>query len=124
MRYARIIVAVLAVWGCSNETAPSSPASPRTPGPASLWGMVIEDSGVCIAGATVRVVGGQAIGRSAAQEDPCDAWGYGGGFVLTGLTPGVAMTLRVSAPGYAAKDTTVFPRVGAQTALLITPSRE
>jgi hypothetical protein len=124
MRHARIIVAAVAVWGCSNETAPSTPASPLTPGPASLWGMVVEDSGLCIAGAAVRVVGGQAIGRNAVQEGPCDAWGYGGGFLLTGLTPGVAMTLRVSAPGYAPKDTTVLPRVGAQTALLITPSRE
>ena len=86
--------------------------------------MVIEDSGACIAGATVRVVGGQGIDRTAAQEEPCDMWGYGGGFFLAGLTPGVAMTIRVSAPGYVAKDTTVVPRLGSQTALLITPSRE
>jgi hypothetical protein len=49
---------------------------------------------------------------------------YSGGFVLTGLTPGVAMNLRASAPGYVDKDTTVTPTSGAQTALLITPSRE
>ena len=124
MSYARTIVAALTVWGCSNETSPSAPASPRLDNPASLWGMVIDGSGLCITSATVRVIGGQAIGRSLAQEEPCDAWGYGGGFLLTGLTPGVAMTLRVSAPGYVAKDTTVVPRLGPQTALLIAPSRE
>ena len=124
MRHVRTVVAALTLWGCSGETAPSSPASPRTPvGPASLWGMVVEDSGGCI-DATVHVVAGQAVGRSVAQEQPCSVWDYGGGFVLAGLAPGVAMTLRVSAPGYVDKDTTVVPRLGAQTALLITPSRE
>jgi hypothetical protein len=86
--------------------------------------MVIDDSGGCINGASVRVVGGQGLGRTAAQEQPCGMWDYGGGFMLEGLMPGVAMTLRVTAPGYAAKDTVVVPRVGPQTALLITPRRE
>ena len=122
MRYARVIIAALALWGCSVENAPSSPGT-RDPA-ASRWGMVIDGSGVCIADATVRVVGGQGLGRTAGQQAPCGAWDYGGGFVLAGLTPGVAMTLRVSAPGYAARDTTVVPALGPQTALLITPSRE
>jgi hypothetical protein len=103
----------------------AAPSSPGTPDPAgALWGMVIQDSGACIAGASVRVVGGQGLGRSAAQQQPCGAWDYDGGFVLAGLTPGVAMTLCVSAPGSVAEDTTVVPRLDPQTALLITPSRE
>lgn len=127
MRYARTVVAALTLWGCSGETVPSSPFSPSPPAPdavAWLWGMVIEQSGACIADATVRVVDGQGLGRTVAQEEPCDAWAYSGGFVLAGLTPGVAMTLRASAPGYVDKDTTVIPTLEGQTALLIAPSRE
>ena len=123
MRHGRVIVAALTLLGCSGENAPSSPHSPRTPGgPAFLWGMVIDDSGVCIRDVTVRVVGGHGVGRSAAQE-PCTMWDYGGGFVFDGLTPGLPMTLRVSAPGYVDKDMPVTPKLGPQTALLIAPSR-
>lgn len=113
-------MAAFTLVACSAETAPSSPATRD----ASLWGMVIDGSGSCIAGATIRVVAGQAVHRTVAQQSPCGAWDYGGGFLLNGLTPGLAMTLRVSAPGYVAKDTTVVPRSGPQTALLITPSKE
>ena len=129
MRYARTVVAAVTLWGCSGETVSPSPSpfSPYTPptrdAVAYLWGMVIDESGVCIANASVRVVGGQGLGRTAVQEEPCGVWEYGGGFVLTGLTAGVAMTLRASAPGYFDKDTTVVPTSGAQTALLISPEK-
>ena len=122
MRYARIVVAALALSGCSPETTPSSPETPNLA--TALWGMVVDDFGVCIAGASVRVVGGQALDLTAAQQHPCDVWGYGGGFVLAGLTAGVGLTLRVSAPGYVTKDTTVVPSLAPQTALLITPTKE
>ena len=122
MKYARSIVAALTLCACSGETAPSLPLAPDAS--ASLWGMVIGPSGACIMDASIRVIGGQGLGRSIAQQAPCNVWDYGGGFVLGGLTPGVPLTLRVSAPGYVAKDTTVVPTLGPQTALLITPSSE
>ena len=51
------------------------------------------------------------------------------GFELKNLTPGVAMTIRVSAPGYVTKDTTVVPWIetpytGPVTLLSIVPSIE
>jgi hypothetical protein len=86
--------------------------------------MVVDNSGLCISGATVRVVRGQALGRESAQQTPCGAWDYGGGFLFDGLSPDVEMTIRVSAPGYVAMETTVIPTSGPQTALLIAPSPE
>jgi hypothetical protein len=71
--------------------------------------MAIEQSGACVAGATVVVVAGQSVGTTVVQETPCDVWGYGGGFTLTGLTPGASMTLRVSAPGYVTRDISTTP---------------
>jgi hypothetical protein len=92
-------------------------------GPAWLWGMVVENSGICIVGATVTVVRGQGLGRSVEQTTPCDAWGYGAGFEFNNLTEGVEMTIHASAPGWAATEVTVVPTSGAQTALLIEPTR-
>jgi hypothetical protein len=48
-------------------------------------------------------------------------WSYGAGFGFWDLTPGVEMTLRVSAPGYADEEQTVRPASGPQTAMLFTP---
>ncbi len=70
------------------------------------------NSAICVVGAKVKVVRGQHAGQIATQTTPCDYWGYGGGFDFTGLTPGVAMTLRASAPGYASVEKTVRPSPG------------
>jgi hypothetical protein len=85
--------------------------------------MVVDEAGVCIVGATVQVVRGQSLGQSITQTTPCDAWAYDGGVVFKDLTPGVEMTLRASASGYAAQETTVVPSSGPQMAVLFTPSR-
>jgi len=90
------------------------PEDPPASSPAWLWGMVIADSGVCIDGATVTVVRGQALGRSITQTTPCDAWAYDGGFSFTDLTPGVEMTIRATAPGYNAREMTLVPWSGGQ----------
>ena len=123
-----ILLAVTA-FGCSlGDYTPMpfapNPPSPPPPGgpPAWLWGMVIGQSGVCIEGATVSVVRGQALGKSARQETPCDVWAYAGGFEFRNLTPGVEMTLRAEAPGYATKEVTVVPTSGGQKAFLIETS--
>jgi hypothetical protein len=115
----------LTLSGCSQENGRPLPNAPNLPAinDAWLWGMVVHDSGSCIVGATVSVVRGQALGRSIVQDTPCDAWAYSGGFEFKNLTPGVEMTLRASAPGYAAKEVTVVPTSGGQMALLIEPTR-
>jgi hypothetical protein len=41
--------------------------------------MVVEESGVCIVGATVHVVREQGLGQHITQSTPCDAWAYDGG---------------------------------------------
>jgi hypothetical protein len=127
-----LAVATSACSGDSNPaptvpTVPDAPAPPTPSGPSSsvafLWGMVIERSGVCIVGASVRVLDGQRAGESMTQETPCDAWGYSGGFGWDSLKAGIPMTLRLSAPGYVDLDTTVTPTAGPQQAFLFEPSR-
>ena len=54
------------------------------------------------------------------KTTPCNAGSYGAGFLFENLTPGVAMTLRASAPGYV-EERTVTPSLGPQTALLLGP---
>jgi hypothetical protein len=102
---------------------PSIITSPAPLPSAWLWGMVVDNSGVCIVDATVEVVRGQGLGQSLTQTTPCGAWDYGGGVVFKDLTPGVEMTLRASAPGYEAQEKTVVPSLGFQMAVLFTPSR-
>jgi hypothetical protein len=118
MRLAVTILAILVLVGCSGDTAPPTALSPSpTPSPtptpgssASLWVIVIPagGSGACIVGAKVEVVAGQAVGQSGTMPDVCDVWWVNGAF-FTGLTPGVAMTVRASAPGYVAQERAVMP---------------
>ena len=127
MRFASIIFVSLTLCGCSQEGAQRLPTAPGPlPAPAAgtfLWGMVVDESGVCIAGATVQVVSGQGLGQSMTQITPCDAWSYDGGVMFRDLTPGVEITLRASASGYAAQEKTVVPSLGSQMAVLFAPSR-
>jgi hypothetical protein len=131
MKFALLLVATLTLVGCSHDSPQRSPAAPSpTPVPtaepassAFLWAMVVDESGACIGGATIQVVGGQSAGVSVPQTTPCDAWAYDGGVVFKDLTPGVAMTLRATAPGWAPLEKTVVPSSGATGAILFTPSR-
>ena len=131
MKNALSILSVFTLVGCSGETPYSLPTYPELPPDlppgqsaslTSLWGMVVAESGVCIVGATVTVVKGQGLGQAITQTTPCDAWGYGNGFVFRNLTAGVEMTLRSSAMGYAPEEKTVVPHGGAQTAVILAPS--
>ena len=137
MSYARTVLAALALAGCVGDdwpdvptgpaVPPSAPAPPPAPAPSagvSLLGVVVEASGLCIYGATVRLVDGAAVGDSVVQRLPCGAWD-GPGFELKGLAAGVAVTIRASAPGYVAKDVTVVTPQGSwQTATVIELSPE
>jgi hypothetical protein len=80
--------------------------------------MAVDRSGICLAGATIEVIGGQRIGTIMTQPGACDAWWFAE-IEFTGLTPGVEMTLRVSAPGYSPQVVTVIPTSGPQTALVL-----
>ena len=129
MKIALTMLCALPLAGCSADALPTYPDLPHDPplerpvSPTWLWGMVVDDTGVCIPGATVTVVKGQGLGQSITQRTPCDAWAYDGGFIFSNLTPGVAMTLRSSAVGYAAEEKTVVPHSGPQMAVLFTPAR-
>ena len=128
MKTALTILSALTMLGCSPEHVQRLPTTPELPNqppnqpvsPVWLWGMVVEDNGVCIEGATVTVVRGQGVGQSIKQTTPCDAWAYDGGFVFRDLAPGVEMTLRASASGYTAEEKTVAPSLGSQMAILVT----
>lgn len=135
MRFAWPLLTTLALLGCSaGESTPTGPsASPAvsspspipapnppapTPNPAapapgataSFWAIVVPQGGggVCIVGAKVEIVAGQAIGQSGTMPEVCDVWWVNGAF-FRGLTVGVEMTVRASAPGYLAQEMTVMP---------------
>ena len=133
-----ILVIVVVLAGCSSEgvppipTAPTSPVAPAPPAPpppttgsALLWVMVLADSGACIEGATIQIVGAQGAGEAIPQKTPCDAWGYDGGLLLEDLTPGVKVTLRGAAPGYTPREESFlpFPMPGSYQAVFIELSR-
>jgi hypothetical protein len=127
LRFALPILTTLALLllGCSSDdTAPTTP-SPSPPAPvsvapyppaptlgatASFWAIVVPQGGggVCIVGAKVEIVAGQAVGQSGTMPEVCDVWWVNGAF-FTGLTVGVEMTVRASAPGYLAQEITVTP---------------
>jgi Carboxypeptidase regulatory-like domain len=130
MKFAVMVVGSLTLLGCSQSspTGPDQPVPTASPAPTPssstwLWGMVIDETGACIVGATVEVVRGQSLGQSITQTTPCGAWDYDGGVVFRDLTPGVEMTLRASASGYAAQEKTVIPSLGPKMAVLFAPSR-
>ncbi len=139
MRRLRRLLALLVAPGlaCGTTTAPTPPptesamavAAPQ-PGPpapvvsqAFLWGMVITQTGSCVAEATVEVVRGQRAGEKLLQSTPCGAWDYGGGFTFTNLTAGREMRLRATAPGWSTAEETFVPQSGPQSAVLLMLSR-
>lgn len=126
-----LLLVACGTGGPAGPTVPTSPAQPSKPAPppvpppapsARVWAMVIRDSGACIA-ATVQAISGQAVGQIRAQTNECDAWAYDGGVVFENLTPGIQMTLRASAPGYASQNVIVVPTAGVQGAIFITLSQ-
>jgi hypothetical protein len=114
MRLALTILATATLVGCSDgsDVAPTPSVSIST--------FVAEESGVCIQGATVQVVAGQALGRSETQKDgTCNTWDLVGGIAFTELVPGVELTLRASAAGYLPQEKVVVPRSGFPLSLVI-----
>lgn len=125
MRLAATIFAALALLGCTGENAGQSPVAPVESPRAFLNALIVDGSGECIEGATLRVIAGQRAGESFAQQTPCHVWCYdGGGVPLTGLTAGVAMTFQASAPGYQVNEKRVIPSSKAQTAVEFVLSRD
>ena len=130
MRFALIVLMTLMAHGCSADsaqrlpTAPSSPSTTPAPNPTpapnstAVYGFVLKSSGLCIDGATVQIVRGQASSQSITQTTPCDAWSYGGGFTFENVTAGVEVTIRASATGYATKEMTLIPTSGWITVVL------
>lgn len=126
MRFILTAMSLSILLACSRDDAARMPTAPERPvlpkQPASsltwVWGMAIDESGVCVVGVTATVVRGQGVGQSTAQAIPCGAWDYDGGFIFKDLTPGVAMTVRASAPGYTLQEKTLVPSSGPQTVVL------
>jgi hypothetical protein len=71
--------------------------------------MVISNSGACIQGAVVEIVGGQGVGRRMTQTEPCSWWDPGQGFIFADLIPDLELTIRASAAGYGTKESTLKP---------------
>jgi len=110
MRYARTLLAALALLACSEAQAPALPLAPLPAIADHMFrGMAVDASGACIPGAKAVIVRGQGAGQSAAQTTPCALWEWEGGFVLQKLLPSVAVTIQLSAPGYTSQELTVVP---------------
>ena len=128
---------VLACGGGDAPPGPTAPGTPIVPSPPSGLGvpsapgapspdrgawvgvMVIEDSGLCIDGATVVVVAGEGVGQSGTHTRPCDVWGYDTEILFEGLTPGAAVPLRASAPGYTAQEVTAYAQLSGQATEIV-----
>jgi hypothetical protein len=139
MKFAFISLITLTLVGCSGESAPPfltapDPPVPTTPGPPArpttltfLPVVVIEKGGegACIPGATVEIVRGQGLGRSVTQTSAwvCSYWDPDYEASFDRLNAGEELTLRASASGYEAKQLTVIPKSGPQTAIAIELSR-
>lgn len=135
MRHVPTVVATVALSACVGGDAPlvtpggrPTPRDlpPPPPAPASrpsgegiIWTLVVDRTGLCVEGAVTEIVAGPGTGRRAVQETPCDAWAYYGGAMFGGLAPDTAVTLRASAPRYAARDTMVVPAVRSFRATVI-----
>ena len=102
---------------CGDIAAPvsSTPVPPSTPTGTSgyVWGQVLGQSGVCLSGGEVEIVGGPGIGRKSSQPDECNAWDYTG-YEFRDLPAGATVTLRATAPGYQAQDRDLVVRNGGE----------
>jgi hypothetical protein len=99
-------------------------ASQSSTSNAFVWVMVLESSGLCIPGATVRVISGQRTGETVPMKTPCNAWDDDGGYFFLHLTAGEEMTLQAWAPGYEAREMKAIPNSGPQYALQFVLSRK
>ena len=115
MRVALTVVVALTFIGCGSDRILPTLAAPSPPSPptdtAFVVVLVVEPGGTCIADAKIEVIAGQAVGRTVTQGDIpwCDAWATGYGVRIDRLAPFVPMTVRASAPGFIAKESTVTP---------------
>lgn len=99
---------VLLLLGCGRDAGPPTGPPDQPPpapyiGDAFIWGHVLDESGLCILGASVEIVSGPGAGRKAIQEEVCGAWDHVAGFEFRGLPLGVTVTLRASRDGYEAQ---------------------
>jgi hypothetical protein len=129
MKRALAVLPTVALLACSQDLAslPTVPSSTTSSPPniianVTLWGMGVDERGVCIPGATFRSWAARAL-AGVRRRRPLATHGLTTGVVFTEVTPGIEMTLRASAPGYSDERRTVVPRSGSQYAVLFTPSR-
>ncbi len=116
-------LSVTATNSCGTSAAtPAQTIGVPPPSLIDIWGQVLDESGGLIDGATVQVVRGEPLGQTVTQTTCGYCWEDLGGFLLTGLTSGVELTLRASAPGYANQEKTFVP-MSPSSAVYFTLSR-
>jgi hypothetical protein len=129
----QLAVAAMTTAGCSMESGSRNAAAPTPrltssqPSPTGygMWVMAVDGSGVCIVPATIEASGGLGLERSGVQSNPCSVWDYSGGVMFMGLPKGEAITLRASAPGYVAHESSVVPGTSGQVvAIELEPLRQ
>ena len=130
MRYVPWMLSASLLIACAGEPSRPSPSIPSTgapnPGKNAFLVLVVADSTWrCIPGGSIRVISGQLAGETRTQDGlPCSVWDYGIGVHLSGLEPGVEMTIEASARGYVARSETFRPTPFPQTAYFFTLAPE
>ena len=114
MKRALTILAALMLAGCGQDELTGAIYPTGTlPTPEQrtiLHGMVVNEDGECIRGATVQIEG-QWGGEALEQRTPCaiGIFGEDVGFTVEDVIVGVGLTVRSSAPGYETAEQMIFP---------------
>ena len=127
MKRALTILAALMLVGCGEDdlTGAIYPSSLPTPEQRTiLRGMVVNQDGECIPGATVQIEG-QWGGDAIEQRTPCALGNLGEdvGFTVEDVIVGVGLMVRTSAPGYETLEQMVVPDQSPLNVVFLTLTR-
>ena len=127
MKRALTILAALILVGCGKDdlTGAIYPTSLPTPAQHTvLRGMVVNEEGECVRGATVQIEG-QWGSDAIEQRVPCGLGNLGEevGFTVEDVLIGVGLVIRTSAPGYAPQELVITPMQSPVSEVLVTLSR-
>ena len=124
MKGALTILASLVLVACGKDELtgaiyPEPPTASETR--TVLRGMVVDEAGQCIQGATVQITG-QWGEDAIKQEAPCGLGSLGEdlGFTVEDVLLGVGLTILSSAPGYETQETSIVPTQSPYEVVVLT----
>ena len=128
MKRALTFLAALMLVGCGEDKLTGA-IYPQESFPAPetrtvLRGMVVDEEGQCVDGATVQITG-QWGADAIEQAAPCGLGNLGEdlGFTVEDVLLGVGLTIRSSAPGYETQETSLVPSASPFEVVFLTLTR-